>query len=203
MKISMPRGDIKWVHFRIVKPDGTGTTLEFSNIYFTVKRKSLDRMFLFQKSYKRGEIVKLGPSDYQLKIDTADTNKLTFGNYKFDIQLSYRDLLKETFPGDFEILEEVTHENNEDEPAAEPDTEPEEQVEDEDTMLIMTIPNYHLIEIETPVEAMSDYEGLSGKPSINGVELLGDLTAADLGLAPAMEPISAEELDEICYGLGG
>lgn len=204
MKISMPRGDIKWIHFRINKPDGTGTNLEFSNIYFTVKRKAFDRMFLFQKSYKRGEIYKLGPSDYQLKIDAQDTNKLTFGNYKFDIQLSYRDLLKETCVGDFVILEEVTHAINEDE--ADSEIDPEQQAVEEEPNVIMTIPNYHLIELETPVAVggTGDYADLEGKPTINGVELIGDLSLEELGISgsgtgPGMVPISAEELDEICY----
>ena len=86
MRIAMPRGDIKWVRFLINTPSGTSTDLDFTNIYFTVKKNTKDRIFLFQKSLKRNEIYKLGLGDYQLKIDPPDTNKLVVGDYKFDIQ---------------------------------------------------------------------------------------------------------------------
>lgn len=43
-----------------------------------------------------------------------------------------------------------------------------------------------------------DYEGLSNKPSINGVELVGALSLEDIGLGNVpKEPLSIEELDNL------
>ncbi len=47
----------------------------------------------------------------------------------------------------------------------------------------------------------SDYDQLKNKPTINGVELVGDIQLEDLGIQPAgdypSEPISDEELEEM------
>lgn len=43
-----------------------------------------------------------------------------------------------------------------------------------------------------------DYEGLSNKPSIEGVELVGALSLEDFGLGNVpKEPLSIEELDHL------
>ena len=46
-----------------------------------------------------------------------------------------------------------------------------------------------------------DYEGLTNKPKINGVELVGDLSLQDIGIPDLSnvptQPLSNEELDEI------
>ena len=56
--------------------------------------------------------------DYQLKIEPKDTNKMMvnstrFPNYVFDVQLNYKDFIKETFTGIFVLTDEVTYEENE------------------------------------------------------------------------------------------
>ena len=67
--------------------------------------------------------------------------------------------------------------------------------------------NVHTLTIATPV-AMSkepgDYNGLSNKPSINGVELVGDMTWEDFGLPDLSDlsevptkPLSSSELEQI------
>lgn len=68
MRISMPRGDIKWQRFMVNTPNGTASDIDFTSIYFTVKESVNSRDYIFQKSLKRGEIFKIGKGDYQFKI---------------------------------------------------------------------------------------------------------------------------------------
>lgn len=109
----MHRGDIDYERFLINDPDGTTTTTDFDDIYFTVKKTFNDKNYYFQKSLRNGTIEKLGSGDYQIKIERVDTQNMPFGRYVFDIQLSYRDLLTETFTGDFDLLPEATYPMNE------------------------------------------------------------------------------------------
>lgn len=109
----MPRGDIRLVRFLINDPNGTATDIDFTEIYFTVKKTAKDRLYEFQKKLDNGGIIKLGLGDYQVKIEPEDTAKMFYGNYKFDVQLHYKNELKETFVGDFILTEEVTFNENE------------------------------------------------------------------------------------------
>ena len=113
MMIRMPRGDIRLVRFLINDPNGTATDIDFTEIYFTVKKTSKDRLYQFQKRLSTGGIIKLDLGDYQVKIEPEDTAKMLYGNFKFDIQLLYEDQLKETFVGDFILTDEITFNENE------------------------------------------------------------------------------------------
>ena len=113
MRISMPRGDIRLVRFLINERNGTATDIDFTEIYFTVKKTTRDRLYQFQKRLSTGGIVKLDLGDYELRIEPWDTAKMLYGEYKFDVQLLYEDQLKETFVGDFVLTEEVTYNENE------------------------------------------------------------------------------------------
>ena len=113
MRIAMPRGDIRLVRFLVNDPNGTATDIDFTEIYFTVKKNTKDRLYQFQKRLSNGGIIKLDLGDYQVKIEPKDTAKMIYGDYKFDVQLQYEDQLKETFVGDFILKEEVTFNENE------------------------------------------------------------------------------------------
>ena len=118
MRIAMPRGDIRLVRFLVNDPNGTATNVDFTEIYFTVKKSTRDRLYEFQKKLSTGGIVKLGLGDYELKIEPQDTNKMiintpNFPNYVFDIQLCYENQVKETFVGTFVLTDEVTFAENE------------------------------------------------------------------------------------------
>ena len=113
MRVAMPRGDIRYLRFLINDPNGTSTDIDFTEVYFTVKKKYTDRLFCFQKRLSTGGIEKLDIGDYQVKIEPADTGKMVLGDYVFDIQLDYKNLLKETFVGDFVLKPEVTYPENE------------------------------------------------------------------------------------------
>lgn len=182
MRISMPRGDIKWLRFMVNAPNGTASDIDFTNIYFTVKRRTNERSYFFQKSLKRGEIYKLGLGDYQLKIEPKDTNKLALGDYKFDIQISYRNLLKETFVGDFVVKEEVTYDENEDYEESETDFSLPQT--SSSSAVILTVPDYHVVQLETPIDIVetTNYNELSNIPQINGVPLTGNITLEELGV---------------------
>ena len=110
MRIAMRRGDIKWVRFVVNAPNGYPANIDFTNIYFTVKKTDRDRNVLFQKTLKRAEIYKLRKGDYQFKIEQFDTRSMSIGDYKFDIQVIYKNIIKETFVGDFALKAEVTFE---------------------------------------------------------------------------------------------
>jgi len=113
MMIRMPRGDIRLVRFLVNDPNGTATDIDFTEVYFTVKKTSKDRLYQFQKKLSTGGIIKLDVGDYQVKIEPNDTSKMNYGNFKFDIQLVYQDQLKETFVGDFVLTDEITFNENE------------------------------------------------------------------------------------------
>lgn len=204
LRIAMPRGDLKWQRFKISTPEGQPSELDFTNIYFTVKKRPTDKQFLIQKSYKRKEIYKLGPGDYQLKIDPADTNHLNVGEYFFDIQISYKNLLKESFVGTFVLKHEITYYENED--GEDPETPFNLPDSSDDTTMVLVVPDYHELELETPAPVVIpvdvvDYEYLTNLPKINGVTLKGDTSLEELGIDPsgsvASEPLTTEELDRI------
>ena len=122
MRISMPRGDLRLVRFLVNDRNGTATDVDFSEIYFTVKRSPKDRVYEFQKKLSTGGIVKLALGDYQLRIEPKDTNKMLvnstrFPNYVFDINVKYEHdghlYVDETFPGAFVLTDEVTYAENE------------------------------------------------------------------------------------------
>ena len=67
--------------------------------------------------------------------------------------------------------------------------------------------NDHTLTLSTPVARnggggggdSGDYEDLINKPSINGVELLGDVSFKELGLGDIpLAPLTNAEIDAIC-----
>ena len=113
MRIAMRRGDIHYERFIIKDPTGTGTDIDFDEVYFTVKKTYEDRPYLFQKVLSKGTIEKLDIGDYQLKIEPSDTENLPYGRYVFDVNIKYQDIIDESFVGIFDLLEEVTFAENE------------------------------------------------------------------------------------------
>lgn len=120
MRIAMPRGDTELVRFLVNDRNNAPVDIDFTEIFFTVKKSVNDSEFLFQKKLSAGGITKLGFGDYQIKIDPSDTDSLAFNTprfpaYVFDIELCYEGNfdLKQTFVGDFVITPEVTYSVNE------------------------------------------------------------------------------------------
>lgn len=155
MRIAMPRGDIKWVRFKVQEPDGDLCTLDFTSIYFSVKKKNArDARILIQKSLKANQFYKLADGDYQTKLSPRDTRDLPVGEYLFDIQIGYKNIIKESFIGDFVLKPEITtNDYDEDEYNPTVDENEDDDTEiavPEDTALILKVPEYLIIKLETP-----------------------------------------------------
>jgi len=148
MRIAMPRGDIKWIRFKIQEPDGELSTIDFTSIYFSVKKKNArDARILIQKSLKANQFYKLADGDYQTKLSPKDTRDLAIGEYLFDIQIGYKNLIKESFIGDFVLKPEITTNDYDDEEDEEIGAD---IVVPEDTPLILKVPEYLIVRLETP-----------------------------------------------------
>lgn len=113
MRIIMPRGDIHPVRFQVYETETQITDIDFTQIYMSCKKSIKDKDVLFQKSLSQGSIVKIGNGDYQFRIEPEDTNSLQFGEYVFDIELIYKNEIKQTIYGTLRLSEEVTTAENE------------------------------------------------------------------------------------------
>lgn len=113
MRIALIRGDIDYERFLIKDKDGNLTNVDFDEVYFTVKKTTRDHAVIFQKKLTNGTITKNGLGDYQVKIESSDTDGLPYGDYVFDVQVSYLNEIKKTFVGKFAIMDEATFLENE------------------------------------------------------------------------------------------
>ena len=109
MRITMPRGDIRNVQFTIRDMNGNIVTTDFTEIYITCKKRCTDKVVCFQKTLSDQTIEKVEDGVYRMTIEPDDTNYLEFGNYVFDIQLDYEDMIKQTTVGILTLTDEVTN----------------------------------------------------------------------------------------------
>ena len=110
LHISLPRGDIRNVKFRVLS-DGEAFS-QLSEIFFTVKSNTTVQKVLFQKSLTKGDITLEEDGYYHFTIMDTDTDNLMYGSYKFDIEV-LGDGIKQTKVGTLEITAEVTFASNE------------------------------------------------------------------------------------------
>lgn len=113
MRITMPRGDIMPITFSIKNADGSVTDIDFTEIYFTVKRTFFDKKVVFQKRLSNGSIEKEEQGVYSFTIQPQDTDDLDFRTYVFDIELVLNNEIKQTTVGELAITNEVTDARNE------------------------------------------------------------------------------------------
>lgn len=101
--IKLTRGDTARLTVPIINLANNGEyTMESGDIlYFTVKKTAKDTDFLFQKSVTGSNSIHIRPED------TAD---LSFGKYKYDVQLTTAtgDVYTVIEPSAFEVMEEIT-----------------------------------------------------------------------------------------------
>lgn len=101
--IKLTRGDTARLTVPITNLANNGEyTMESGDIlYFTVKKTAKDSDFLFQKSVTGSNSIHIKPED------TAD---LSFGKYKYDVQLTTAtgDVYTVIEPSIFEVMEEIT-----------------------------------------------------------------------------------------------
>ena len=113
INITMPRGDIRPVHFNVTDADGTPSAIQFDEIYFTVKLSYQNNEFVFQKRLSDSTIESDGEGGYQFTIESEDTNSLRIGTYVCDIELIYGNSIKQTTVGTLTLTNEVTFSTNE------------------------------------------------------------------------------------------
>lgn len=101
--IKLTRGDTARLTVPIVNLANNGEyTMESGDIlYFTVKKTAKDTDFLFQKSVTGSNSIHIRPED---------TAALSFGKYKYDVQLTTAtgDVYTVIEPSTFEVMEEIT-----------------------------------------------------------------------------------------------
>lgn len=110
LNITMPRGDIRNVKFCV--KSGSDLVTNFTDIYFTVKDTTRAQNFKFQKKLSAGDIT-LGEDNYfHMTIESADTDELDYGTYRFDIEV-VGEGIKQTTIGKLQVTDEVTFISNE------------------------------------------------------------------------------------------
>lgn len=101
--IKLTRGDTARLTVPIINLANNGEyTMESGDIlYFTVKKTAKDSDFLFQKSVTGSNSIRIRPED---------TANLSFGKYKYDVQLTTAtgDVYTVIEPSTFEVMEEIT-----------------------------------------------------------------------------------------------
>ena len=101
--IKLTRGDTARLTVPIINLANNGEyTMESGDIlYFTVKKTAKDSDFLFQKSVTGSNSIHIRPED---------TATLSFGKYKYDVQLTTAtgDVYTVIEPSTFEVMEEIT-----------------------------------------------------------------------------------------------
>ncbi len=111
------------INFNFVKGDTylRGFTIEgfdilIEQVYFTVKEKSSDRNYMFQKTLGNGiEVDPENPNRYVLTIEADDTNDFkTNYNYVFDIQIVAETIKKTIIGGNLRLEDwDITSKANE------------------------------------------------------------------------------------------
>lgn len=104
--IYMTRGDTLTVTVTCIKDGNPYELIEGDIIYLTVKDSVYTEDIIIQKKvteFTKGKAI--------IEIEPNDTNDLSYGKYKYDIQLTFSDGKVKTIitPSDFNIEGEVTY----------------------------------------------------------------------------------------------
>jgi hypothetical protein len=97
--IKLTRGDTAQFVITPYSSDGSEYELKDGDVVtFTVKKNTYDKQVLIQKT------------GLEVEIKPEETNDLTYGTYKYDVQMTFADGRIDTFigPSDFVLTEEVT-----------------------------------------------------------------------------------------------
>ena len=103
--LSMVRGDT--LSFDIRLSDLDGATI--SSLYFTVKKKASDEVFIFQKSLANGINLVEGTT-YRVRVAPEDTSGVTAGKYAYDLQIGVGADIYTPLMGSLTIVQDVTAE---------------------------------------------------------------------------------------------
>lgn len=100
------RGDTRKYYFQRLNADGTPITMRPDRLYFTVKKKTTDKVVLIQKTLDDMEIDDDGT--YHFTILPEDTDNLKYMNYVYDIEVITDGVKTTIAKGGFIIEDEVT-----------------------------------------------------------------------------------------------
>ena len=109
-KITMPRGDMRSVSFSVAMEGSP--TVDFDEIYFTVKKNTKTDDIIFQKKLSDNTII-LDNNKFIFTIEPEDTDGQKYGTYACDIELVKTGAIKQTSIGELILTEEVTFASNE------------------------------------------------------------------------------------------
>lgn len=116
MKIEITRGDTLKLSFTRLDSSGSAITTTPTAIYFTLKANTSNSEAIFQKTIE-DMTLNTTTGKWTFYINPTDTNNLSYGRYKYDIEvkdtLDNEEYTKTIALGDFEIKEEVTFVSNE------------------------------------------------------------------------------------------
>lgn len=110
--ISITRGDTQILKFQRRNKDGIITT-KANEMYFTIKENTNQKKYLLQKKLDDGISFNNEDYYYRITINSTDTDDLSYGKYKYDIEVKDTNYVKTISIGDFIITEEVTFVGNE------------------------------------------------------------------------------------------
>ena len=100
------RGDTKRYYFQRLNADGDPITERPDKLYFTVKKKTTDKVVLIQKTLDDMQVDDDGT--YHFTIEPEDTDELKYMNYVFDIEVITDGVKTTIAKGGFTIEDEVT-----------------------------------------------------------------------------------------------
>lgn len=102
--ISLTRGDTLCLNVELTKDYETYTPEPTDVVTFSLKKNFTDNIHLISKS-----VVPNSEHEIVIEITPSDTKKLSFGKYKYDMQIKDANERVYTFiVGDFILTEEVT-----------------------------------------------------------------------------------------------
>lgn len=112
--MEITRGDNKQFKLQRKDVDGNVIEVEADEMFFTVKYTQNHTEFLIQKKLSDGGIVFNGTDFYyRFELLPADTDNLTYGTYRYDVERIASGKKQTIAIGTFEITEEVTFASNE------------------------------------------------------------------------------------------
>lgn len=111
MDLTITRGDTKMFAFKRFNADHETILEKADAIYFTVKKPSLPKDYIFQKTID--DMLFDDNGVYHFQVEPSDTDGIRFGKYRYDIQVVDEGTKTTIANGYFIVKEEVTFAENE------------------------------------------------------------------------------------------
>ena len=100
--LEITRGDTTAIGITVRGLDGAPMEL-----YFSVKKNYNDKNYIIQKTLEDG-ITDDGENRYVVRIESEDTETMTFGKYVYDFEITVNNSRKTLLKGDFIVDPDVT-----------------------------------------------------------------------------------------------